>query len=157
MYHYLNTQSILRSFMKLKKTLVNNVSFVILTVVILGYLIYYLGYKYRENMKVGQLKVDEPSGLFNMIDIFRHKPRNVEIEIDNTKTQQHIISIPDNSAKVLPTTLKNDVSSDRQVPDYCKYNFGTVNQNLLEICREDKPICDGYEFIEGSWGKCIAE
>ena len=47
MYHYLNTQSILRSFMKLKKTLVNNVLFVIITVVILGYLIYYLGYKYE--------------------------------------------------------------------------------------------------------------
>ena len=108
MNHYLNAPVILRSFVKMKKTLVKNVLFVTMILLLSGFIVYYLGYKYRENMNVFHLNVDEPSGLLNLFDIFRDKPKNVEIEIDNTKTQQHIISIPDNSKNSSSSEIKNE-------------------------------------------------
>jgi hypothetical protein len=157
MNHYLNAPVILRSFVKMKKTLVKNVLFVTMILLLSGFIVYYLGYKYRENMNVFHLNVDEPSGLLNLFDIFRDKPKNVEIEIDNTKTQQHIISIPNNSKNSSSSEIKNDVNQLRQAPNYCRYDFGSDNENILEICLEDKPKCDGYNFAENNWGKCVIE
>jgi len=154
---YLNTAFLLRLFAKMKKTLVKNVLFVTMLLLLSGFILYYLGYKYRENMNVFHLNVDHPSGLLNLFDIFRDKPKNVEIEIDNTKTQQHIISIPDNSKKISTNEIKNDVNFVRRAPNYCRYNYGSDNENILEICTEDKPKCDGYNFAENNWGKCVIE
>lgn len=157
MNHYLNTPIILRSFAKMKKTLVKNVLFVTILLLLSGFIVNYFGYKYRENMNVFHLNVEHPSGLLNLFDIFRDKPKNVEIEIDNTKTQQHIMSIPDNSKKNSSNELKNDISLVRKAPNYCRYDFGSDNENILEICSEDKPKCDGYNFAENNWGKCVIE
>jgi hypothetical protein len=157
MNYYLNTPIILRSFAKMKKTLVKNVLFVTILLLLSGFIVNYFGYKYRENMNVFHLNVEHPSGLLNLFDIFRDKPKNVEIEIDNTKTQQHIMSIPDNSKKNSSNELKNDISLVRKAPNYCRYDFGSDNENILEICSEDKPKCDGYNFAENNWGKCVIE
>ena len=89
-------------------------------------------------MNGGDIKIDNPDGLFNFVDIFRSKPKPVEIEIDNTKTQQHIISIPDNSVTTTNNPSNNGVKFERKSPDFCKFEFGTSNQNIFEICPEDE-------------------
>jgi len=156
MFSFSNYRSILRSFMKTKTILVKNIIFALIFL-FLGYFIVYILNTYRENMNGGDIKIDNPDGLFNFVDIFRSKPKPVEIEIDNTKTQQHIISIPDNSVTTTNNPSNNGVKFERKSPDFCKFEFGTSNQNIFEICPEDKPKCSGYEFTEDSWGKCVAE
>ena len=68
-----------------------------------------------------------------------------------------IFAIPDNSKNSSSSEIKNDVNQVRQAPNYCRYDFGSDNENILEICLEDKPKCDGYNFAENNWGKCVIE
>jgi hypothetical protein len=131
----------------------------------------------KEPMDNYSLKVDNSTGLFYFLDLFRANKKPVEIDITNTKTQQHITEIKGEKTVLKPpkSTLDkfygsgDDIIIDgnrlmypapgpdpivKIVPEYCAYDYGTKGKNITLVCPEELPVCNGYKYDEINWGKC---
>ena len=155
----------------------------IIIFIIVTYLIYQLLKTSREPMDGYSVTVENSSGLSNFLNMFSKKDPPVEIDIDNTRTRKELTILPKGTTNIKPPYGSNGENEDEltyesidelpdkfkvkskeikpksksrivKSPEYCAFNYGTKDKNMLLVCPEDTPYCNGYSYDRKQWGSC---